>query len=124
MRDVLQRPRPRRVYGRRPGATGTLVVWRDAEGREHTRTWPNALPGHRSPCRIDSTKGLRQHRCSAAHASAVEGYRAWREHELAQAEAATHGYETELAEYWREHERPTFKAYLLGMRDPAREHAA
>jgi hypothetical protein len=45
----------------------------------------------------------------------VDGYRAWREAEEAAAEAATNGYETELAEYWRENRRPTFRAYLQGV---------
>lgn len=95
-----------------------LILWRDADGVERTRAWPNALPSHRSPCRPDRTKGLRQHRCSWSHASAVEGYRAIRQYEEDAAEVATGGYATELAEYWAEHPRTTFRDYLLGMRDP------
>lgn len=93
-------------------APGTFVVWRDEHGSEHTRTWPNALPGHRTSCRIDTSKGLRQHRCSSAHRALVDGYRAWHEHEHEQAEAATQQYDTELADYWSTHTRPTLKAYL------------
>lgn len=112
MRDVLSTPQ-RRLYGR-PAGPGTLVVWRDVHGAEQVRQWPNALPGHRTSCRIDSGKGLRQHRCSRSHVDLVDGYRAWREHEYEQAEAATQQYDSELAAYWREHERPTFRAYLTG----------
>lgn len=118
MRDILSTPR-RRMYGRAP-ATGTLVTWRDATGRVHSRTWPNALPQHRTPCRIDETKGVHQHRCSATHRDAVEGYRAWRAAELEAAEAATLAYGTEEDEYWETRTRPTFKAYLQGMRDETR----
>lgn len=105
-------------------AIGMLVTWTDADGRVHSRTWPSALPHHKTPCRADSSKGLAQHRCSRAHRDAVQGYHAWRDSEYAAAEAATHGYETELAEYWSAHPRPTFKAYLQGMRDETAEHAA
>lgn len=123
MRDVLQSARPRRLYGRASASVnepGTLVVWRTldpvtGQETEHTRTWHRALPGHRTHCRIDSGKGLRQHRCSTAHAAMVDGYRAWREHEYRAAEAASIGYATEEADYWRTHERPTLKAYLLAM---------
>lgn len=124
MRDLLQRGRPARAYGRRPGATGTLVIWTDDNGVQQHRTWPRALPGHRSPCRPDAAKGLHQHRCSAHHAGIVEGFRAWAEVERLAAEAATHGYATELAEYWASHTRPTFKAYLQGMRERSEEDAA
>lgn len=116
MRDALAMPTPRRLYGRLSATIngpGTLVVWRDTDGTQHTRTWPNALPGHRSPCRPDAAKGLHQHRCSRAHAELVDGYRAYREHANAEAEKATQQYAAELADYWRTHERPTLKAYLL-----------
>lgn len=109
---------------RRPAGSGRLVVWRDADGREHTRSWPRALPAHRSSCRHDASKGVHQHRCSRSHAEMVDGYRAIREAEEAAAEAATSGYETELASYWAEHPRTTFKDYLMGMRDTARAYAA
>lgn len=115
MRDTLAAPTPARLYGRLSAtinAPGTLVVWQDEEGHEHTRTWPNALPGHRSPCRPDRSKGLRQHRCSRAHAELVEGYRAWKRHADQAAEDATLGYPEELAEYRQAHERPTLRAYL------------
>lgn len=95
---------------------GTLVVWRDEYGMEHTRTWPRALPGHRSGCRVDASKGLRQHRCSEAHRTLVDGYRAWREHEERQAEAESIGYATEETDYWQTHTRPTFRTYLLAQR--------
>jgi hypothetical protein len=80
-------------------------------------TWPAALDARRSPCQVDRSKGLRQHRCSHAHAGVVDGWRAWRDSAEQAAEAATSGHATELAEYWRDHERPTFRAYLMGMRD-------
>lgn len=125
MMSIAQSPRPSRVYGRnQPTNRGTLIVWLDADGRERTRTWPNALPGHRSTCRADSGKGLRQHRCSVAHRAMVDGYRSWAHAAEQAAEAATGGYETELAEYWATHTRPTFKAYLQGLADPARHDAA
>lgn len=106
------------------GKHGTLVVWRDVDpvtGRltQHTRTWPRALPGHRTSCRIDASKGLRQHRCSVAHRELVDGYRAVVRHEEQQAEAATHGYDTELADYWRDHPRTTFRDYLTSRRHTA-----
>lgn len=80
------------------------------------RVWPRALHPFRSPCRIDAGKGLRQHRCSASHASLVDGYRAWRDSAYAAAEDVTRGYGTELDEYWQTRTRPTFGAYLQGMR--------
>lgn len=116
MRDILATGRPRRVHSRVSATIngpGTLIVWTDADGTQQTRTWPNALPGHRSPCRPDRDKGVHQHRCSRAHAELVDGYRAWREHEHAQAEQATQQYAAEEADYWRTHTRPTLKAYLL-----------
>jgi hypothetical protein len=66
------------------------------------------------------TSGNRAHRCSRAHWELVESYRLWRETELLAAEAATNGYETELAEYWQTHTRPTFRAYLIGVGRTAR----
>lgn len=72
------------------------------------------IPDRRSPCRIDQSKGARQHRCSSSHAELVEGYRLWRETEEAAAEAATMQYSAELADYWQQRTRPTFRAYLLG----------
>jgi hypothetical protein len=81
------------------------------------RAWPRALHPFRTPCRPDKGKGIHQHRCSAHHASIVEGYRAVREAQESAAETATHGYATELAEYWRDHPRMTFRDYLIGMRE-------
>jgi hypothetical protein len=83
--------------------------------RAHPLGWQRALHPSRTHCRIDASKGVRQHRCSWSHVEVVDGYRAWREAEEAAAEAATNGYETELAEYWRENRRPTFRAYLQGV---------
>lgn len=124
MRDLLQTPRPVRRYGEdRTG--GAAVVWEtDADGQQTGtgRAWPRALPAHRSPCRHDASKGVRQHRCSRSHAELVEGYRSWREAEYAAAEDATSGYATELAEYWSTRERPTLKAYLIGMRESLINH--
>lgn len=117
MRSLHEMARPARLYGQGgPRDVGTLVVWTDADGREHTRTWPNALPGHRSPCRPDASKGLHQHRCSSAHRALVDGYRALRRYEEQACEEASIGYATEEAEYWREHPRTTFRDYLIGMR--------
>src|ERR671926_2018602 len=99
MRDLHAAARPSRAYGRRPGAVGTLVVFSDADGVERSRTWPNALPGHKSPCRVDSSKGLRQHRCSPAHRDLEEGYRTWRQSWEDRLEAAAMGYATEEAEF-------------------------
>lgn len=124
MRDVLQRAQPPRLYSKLSAtinAPGTLIVWRDADDIEHTRTWPNALPGHRSPCRPDRSKGVHQHRCSRAHAELVDGYRAWREHAYRTAEEAAIGYDTEEAEYWQTHERPTLRAYLVAHRQTHEE---
>jgi hypothetical protein len=81
--------------------------------RAHPLGWPRALHPAQSPCRHDTSLGRRMHRCSAAHASLVDGYRAWREAAHETAEAATLGYATELADYWREHPAPTFREYLL-----------
>lgn len=81
--------------------------------------WPRALHPRRSPCRIDAGKGRHQHRCSASHAGIVDGYCAYRDAAYAAAEDATGGYGAELAEYWQSHERPTLRAYLLAMRQPA-----
>lgn len=120
-RNALHRLHTAQARARLDPPTGTLIVWRDGDGVEHTRTWPNALPRHKTPCRVDSTKGIHQHRCSPAHRDAVQGYQSWREAEYEAAEAATNGYATELAEYWLTHTPPTFKAYLQGMRDETRD---
>lgn len=126
MRSINEMARPARLYGRGgPRDVGTLVVWIErvtdpvtgrVSERERTRTWPNALPGHRSPCRPDSSKGLHQHRCSSAHRALVDGYRAVRRHEEQACEEASIGYATEEADYWREHPRTTFRDYLIAMR--------
>lgn len=94
--------------------TGYLVT---NERGEHVATWPNAVDPARTGCRVDRSKGVHQHRCSRAHAETVDGYRSWVAHEEATAEAATHGYPTELADYWRDRGgRPNFRTYLLDMR--------
>jgi hypothetical protein len=79
-----------------------------------------ALADHLSPCRIDKRKGARRHRCSAHHADLVEGYRLAVEAQNARAEAATAGYETELAQYFHPHDgterRLTLRDWLMGYR--------
>ena len=97
------------------GDAGGVTPVLDAAGQV-IADWPAALKASHSPCRVDRSKGLRQHRCSRAHAELVDGYRAWRDAAEADAEAATNGYATELDDYWRDHERPTLKAWLTGMR--------
>lgn len=91
-------------------------------------TWPRALPDRRSPCAIDAAKGVRRHRCSVSHAELVEGYRLALADQDARAEAATNGYETELARYFGTdgagdgvEVRLTFRAWLEGHRDHHRE---
>lgn len=67
-------------------------------------------------CRLREL-GPRRHRCSTWHHDLVEGYRLAREVQLQRAEAATHGYATELVEYWRDVEAPlTFRDWLVGHR--------
>lgn len=67
-------------------------------------------------CRL-RVAGPRRHRCSTWHRELVEGYRLAREVQLLRAEAATHGYATELAEYWRDVEPAlTFREWLVGHR--------
>lgn len=87
--------------------------------RPHPLDWPNALHPRRSPCRIDATKGTRQHPCSTAHADMVEGYRSWRDGEYAlaeQTEAGTaHSPRDEPGTYWETRTRPTFGTYLREM---------
>jgi hypothetical protein len=63
-----------------------------------------ALADHLSPCRIDRDKGVRRHRCSPHHADLVEGFRLAVEAQNARAEAATSGYDTELAQYFDPHD--------------------
>lgn len=48
------------------------------------------------------------------HRQLVENYRDARDAWEAQAEAATHGYATELREYAQDNPGPTFKAWLEG----------
>lgn len=115
MRDILQSPRPRRRYGE-DRSNGATIVYGDVNDPASGRVWPRALQPHRSPCRIDAGKGLRQHRCSSAHASVVDGYRSWRDSEYAAAEDVTRGYASEETDYWRDRARPTFGAYLAGLR--------
>lgn len=90
-----------------------------------------ALPGWRSPCRIDAAKGSRRHHCSSAHADLVRGFRLEQESQRSRAEAATHGYETELAAYFGDdgtgdavERRLNFKDWLIGKADPARRQDA
>lgn len=68
--------------------------------RAHPLGWPKALHPSRSPCRIDASKGKRQHRCSAHHAGLVESFRLAQEAQDRRAEAATGAYATELADYF------------------------
>lgn len=78
-----------------------------------------ALPARRSPCR--SGEGPRRHYCSTEHASLVEGYQLAVYDQEARAEAATGGYERELAEYYATVEpRLTFKNWLLHSTDHTR----
>lgn len=46
----------------------------------------------------------------------MSGYYAAREAEEQEAEAASLGYATELAEWWAEHPRITFKQWLINQR--------
>jgi hypothetical protein len=79
-----------------------------------------ALADQLSPCRIDKAKGARRHRCSPHHADLVEGFRLAVEAQDTRAEAATHGYSTELAAYFDPHDgterRLTFRDWLKGYR--------
>lgn len=75
-------------------------------------------------CRV--SEGPRRHRCSWQHAEQVEGYRLAVEAQLARAEAATHGYGTELAHYFHPIEgverRLTFKTWLIQSADRSRAY--
>lgn len=62
-----------------------------------------------SPCR--------RHPCSWHHANLVESYRAAAEAQQQQAEAASGGYTTELADYWETHRRLTFREWLMNYRE-------
>jgi len=85
-----------------------------------TTTETRALPDSHSPCRIDKDKGNRRHRCSPHHADLVESYRLAVEAQNLRAEAATHGYGTELAAYFDPIEgieqRYTFRHWLESYR--------
>lgn len=112
------------MYGSDRSNGATIVYPVDANGATlHTagRVWPLALQPHRSPCRVDASKGLRQHRCSAHHAYVVEAYRSWRDGILAAAEEETHAYAGDERAYWREHDRPTFRAFLAWAGSERRE---
>lgn len=86
--------------------------------------WPRALRPTQSPCHIDRSKGVHQHRCSAWHADVVEGYRLWVASVEAQCEAEAIGYATEQAEFWAARGgRPTFRDYLAGLRGPVEDAA-
>ena len=89
------------------------------------------LPDRRSPCAIDQEKGNRRHACSMSHADLVEGFRLEQHAQQLRAEAATGGYETELAAYFGDdgtgdavEQRLTFRDWLIGHRDPARQMEA
>jgi hypothetical protein len=89
------------------------------------------LPDRQSPCRIDSEKKNHRHPCSWQHADLVEGFRLEQHAQQLRAEAATGGYKTELAAYFGEdgtgnavERRLTFKEWLTGHADPARQQAA
>lgn len=92
--------------------------------REHPLGWPNALPPNLTPCRVDTSKGKAQHRCSGSHASMVETYRAYRDHLNEEAEAWAIGYATETETYWREvrpGERPNLPRFLTMWRGESHE---
>lgn len=55
-------------------------------------------------------------RRSAWHRDLMDGYYAAREAWERQAEAVTHGYETEMREYRQENPPPTFREWLVGNR--------
>lgn len=119
MRDILQTT-PRAQYGsNRPRRHGRIIT--DPVSGEILAEWPNALPGHLSPCRADSSKGLAQHRCSDAHAGIVEGYRRWRDDAYAEAERVTLGYAGDESEYWADRTRPNLRDYLKMSRDETRD---
>jgi len=89
------------------------------------------LPDRQSPCRIDQKKGNRRHPCSWQHADLVEGFYLEQHAQQQRAEAATGGYETELAAYFGDdgagnavEKRLTFKDWLAGHADPARQEYA
>lgn len=68
--------------------------------------------------------GPRRHRCSWQHQDLVESYRAARRAQEARAEAWSHGYGTELAEFYREVEPPvTFRQWLEHREDQADQAA-
>lgn len=89
------------------------------------------LPDWRSPCRIDQDKGPRRHHCSTAHADLVRDFRIEQEAQRRRAEDATLGYATEIAAYFGDdgahdavEKRLTFRDWLIGHADPARQEAA
>lgn len=95
-------------------------------GPDHPLGWPNALPPWRSPCRIDESKGKGQHRCSHAHGTMIETYRAYRDHLNAEADEWAIGYATELETYWREvkpGQRPNLPRFLTMWRGESHEAA-
>ena len=69
------------------------------------------LPADRSPCRGE------RHPCSVEHADTVYGYRAWVQSWTLEAERATGGYDTEMADYLIDNPRPTFLVWLLNRKD-------
>jgi hypothetical protein len=89
------------------------------------------LADWRSPCHIDQRKGPRRHHCSTAHADLVRSFRLEQHAQQLRAEAATHGYGTELAAYFGDdgngspvERRLTFREWLVGHADPARRAVA
>lgn len=69
-----------------------------------------------SPCRSRASGG-RRHHCSWHHAGLVESYRAAAEAQRLRAEAVTHGYATELAEFYGREPRLTFRHWLENYRE-------
>lgn len=115
---------PRTGNGFDAAALHTLLT--DWQAQAQNR--PRALPEHLSPCHTDHGKGNRRHRCSRAHAAAVEGYRLARHAQELRAEAATRGWPNETAGYFRDPSQPTpdtteapltFRAWLTASRAAA-----
>jgi hypothetical protein len=89
------------------------------------------IADRRSPCRIDQAKGNRRHPCSREHADLVADFRREQHAQWLRAQAATHGYATELAAYFGDdgahdavERRLTFKDWLIGRADRSRTQEA
>ena len=81
-----------------------------------------------SPCRIDTDKGNRRHRCSEAHADLVHEYRQALYLQTRRAEQATGEYPRELGRYFGTdgqgpgvEVRLTFKRYLTAPKHGVRQ---